>query len=245
MAQANFGSGDLIILPPAGAADPTPVRVGVLQDISLDYSSSIKLLFGQNQFAIEAANAEGKLGGKAKFGKIDGRLVNSVLAGSTIAPGSKIKVDEPLVVAAGTVTVTGAATFVDDMGVYDSTGQPYTKVTTAPVGTQYSVNPATGVYTFNVTQNGLTLTFRYSKTQTAGKTITLGNPYQGIATKFVLECFNFTAVNLGKVLGAKLFAAVFPKLALPFKNTDFTIPDIDFECLDNGSGQLGEIYIND
>src|SRR5882724_9323975 len=121
MAQANFGSGDLIFLPPATDADTTPVRVGVLQDVQLDYSSAIKFLFGGSQFAVEAANGEAKLTGKAKFGKIDGRLINRILAGSTIAIGSKIKVDEQGTVTAAAVTVTGSATFADNLGVYDAT----------------------------------------------------------------------------------------------------------------------------
>jgi len=245
MAQANFGSGDLIIVPPSTDADTTPVRVGVLQDVELDYASSMKFLMGGSQFAVEAANADAKLSGKAKFGKIDGRLVNRILAGSTIAVGSKIKVDETGTVTAAAYTVAGSATFADNLGVYDATGLPFKQVASAPAVLQYS-GPVAGVYTFNAGDNGKVLTFRYTKTQAAiGNTVTLNNQPMAIATKFVVECFNTATANAQKVLAAKLFAVVFPKIKLPFKNTDFTIPDIEFECLDNGSGQVGEIYTND
>jgi hypothetical protein len=66
----------------------------------------------------------------------------------------------------------------------------------------------------------------------------------GIAVKYKVELFNTFPANGSQVLGGELAAVVIPKLTLPFKNTDFTIPDIDFECLDDGSGNVAKFYIN-
>src|SRR4051812_22060552 len=105
MAQANFGSGDLIIVPPSTDPDLTPVRVGVLQEVQLDFSSTIAELMGGNQFPYDAANAAAKLTGKAKFGKISGRQLNRFLPGSSSVTGSKLEVVEQGTVTAGSVTV--------------------------------------------------------------------------------------------------------------------------------------------
>lgn len=310
--QANFGAGDVFLIPPATATDQTIVRIATLQEVQLDFSTTIKELMGAFQFAEESANAEAKLTGKAKFGKVDGRLLSAAMPGSTVTAGSKIKVQETGTVAAGAVTVTGSAAFAEDFGVYAADGTPYSKIipasftgaiatttltvsaitvgflgvgqiiagsgitagttilsqltgTTGGVGTysisvsqtvsseamtttagllQYS-GPTAGVYAFATGSNGLVLNFRYSKTQTGGKTVVLNNQQMGLTTKYVVELFNTSANNNVKTLGAKLFAAVFPKINLPFKNTDFTIPELDFTCHDNGSLAVAEFYIND
>src|SRR5260370_31911852 len=51
-----------------------------------------------------------------------------------------------------TVAVANASGYVDDLGVYYATGNTaggrFTRVTTPSAAGQYSVNPATGIYTF-------------------------------------------------------------------------------------------------
>lgn len=61
-----------------------------------------------------------------------------------------------------TITVSNAATFVEDLGVEGTS--PFTRVTGAPALNQYSVNLTTGVYTFNSgnASNPITITYRYS-----------------------------------------------------------------------------------
>lgn len=62
-----------------------------------------------------------------------------------------------------TITVTHAATFVEDLGVVKG-GVPLTKAAGAPAASQYAVNLGTGVYTFNATDNGdsVVITYRYT-----------------------------------------------------------------------------------
>jgi hypothetical protein len=241
MPQANFGVAEVYFIPPASAADITPIRIATMQDVQIDYDQAIEMLYGEKGVAVEAAVGIQKLSGKAKFAKIDGNLLAAALQGATLATGSKLKVEESAVLAAHSQTVTGSANFVDDLGVYDSTGEPYKKVAAGPTGLQYSV--AAGVYTFEMaTQDGKTLTYRYTKTQTSGKTTTLGNNPMGIATKYKVELFNTFPGNASKTLGAEISAAVIKKLSLPFKNTAFTIEDLDFEALDDGSGNFIKIY---
>lgn len=241
--QVNCGVGYLTIVPPSTASDITPIQVGMLQDVQLDYSSSKKGLMGVNQFSLPPMDAEAKLTGKAKFAQIRGAAINAVLAGSTMTTASKKQTIESGTIAAGAVTVSGSANFVDDLGVTDSTGTPYKKVASAPAVGQYSVNVATGVYTFNASDNTKVVIIRYSQAIAgAGKTITLGNQPMGLTTTFKVELYNSTPANNAKTLAGILYAAAFPKLSLPFKNTDFTVQDLDIEAYDDGSGNVAEFY---
>lgn len=245
--QVNFGAGNLAIIPPPAAADTTPVVIGTLQDVQIDYSSTKKLLFGTKQFAIASADAEAKLTGKAKSGQIKGALLNAALAGSTSAAGQTAEVTDPatpIPTTPFTITVAGAATFADDVGVVNAaTNVPFAKVAAAPIAGQYSVNPATGVYTFAAADNASAISVKITYTKiiaATGKTITLGNQLMGISTTYVLELFNDSVANAGKVYGARLAAIVIPKLALVFKNTDFSMTDVDFEALDDGNGNIAK-----
>jgi hypothetical protein len=238
--QINVGAGELVFIPPASATDLTPVRFGVLQDVTLEYSSSKKFLMGQNQFPVASADVDAKLTGKAKFAQFRGALLAAALAGATQGTGSVQEVTEPGTVAAGAVTVTGSATFATDLGVVDSTGTPFKKVASAPAVLQYSV--AAGVYTFNVGDNGKVLTFRYTKTAVGGITVTVGNQPMQISTTYKAEFFNYTPQNASKTLAAELFAIVIPKFSFAFKNSDFSMQDVDFEALDDGSGNVAKFY---
>lgn len=244
--QVNFGSGYLTLIPPAGAADPTPIQIGILQDVQVDYSSSKKMLFGTKQFPVASADAEGKITGKAKSGQIKGALLAAALAGSTVTTVENVEVTDPSALIPTTpfqITVAGSATFVADMGVVNAATLIPLKNTPGNTGTPAAgfYVYAAGVYTFASADNVSVISVRisYIKTVAAvGKTITLANNLMGLSTTYVLELANDTATNSAKPLTVKLFAVVIPKLSLPFKNTDFTMIDIDFEALDDGSGNV-------
>jgi hypothetical protein len=68
----------------AAIANPTPILFGVLQDVSVDISGDIKELYGQNQFAEAVARGKAKISSKAKFGRINGRLLNDLFFGQTM-----------------------------------------------------------------------------------------------------------------------------------------------------------------
>lgn len=244
--QVNFGVGNLTLIPPSGAADPTPLVFGILQDVQLDYSSAKKTLFGQRQFAVAVADGEAKITGKAKFAQVKGGTLLAALAGSTTAAGETTEVTDPSAPIPTTpyqITVVGSATYVEDLGVINAaTGAPLTQVPSGPVAGQYS--HAAGVYTFASADNvsGISVKISYTKTVAAvGKTISLGNPLMGISTTYVLDLFNDSPANSSKIYGVRLSAVVIPKLALMFKNTDFTMHDVDFEAIDDGTGSASSV----
>lgn len=231
--QVNFGIGGLWMIPQG--ANPTPVPVGILSDISIDFAQDLKELNGQFKFAVDIAAGKVKLSGKAKSAQILGATVLSCLAGGTAATGATVGV----VSEAGTipatpfqVTVVNSATFVTDLGVYDTTaGKLLTRVASAPATGQYSV--AAGVYTFSAADTTHRVQIGYDYTTVAGKTIHLSNGLMGAGTSFILKQHNYYR---SQPLGWKFYAAYIPKLAFNLKSEAFTEVDVDlmFSADDNG-----------
>ena len=151
----EFGAGTLWGFPVGGntAANPTPMKFGTLQDVSLDISGDVKQLYGQKQFPEAVARGKCKITGKSKFAAINGKMLNDLFFGQTMPAGMiKTSLDEDIAPIPATpfqITVANAATFKQDWGVrYTATGLPLTRVASGPVQGQYSVNTSTGVYTF-------------------------------------------------------------------------------------------------
>jgi uncharacterized membrane protein YciS (DUF1049 family) len=74
-----------------------------------------------------------------------------------------------------TVTVSHAATFIQDLGVTKA-GTPLTKVVGAPANNQYAVDTLTGIYTFNSAQNNQAVVISYQYSVASGDyTVTMPN----------------------------------------------------------------------
>lgn len=85
----GFGSGILYGLRTDIVA-PTPTRFGVLQDVSLDFASDVKMLYGQNQYALDAARGKTKITGKAKYAIIQTSCYNNLYFGSSMSTGQSL-----------------------------------------------------------------------------------------------------------------------------------------------------------
>lgn len=249
MGQVMVGCGDVIFQPPNGAVDAaagvvaTPVRIARLQDITLEHAIDEIDMYGEKGYAAEKGFGKRKLTGKAKFGMISGRLLEMCFDGAALTTGSSnLEVVESGAITAGAITVTGSANYVANLGVYDSSGNEMKQVASAPAVGQYSV--AAGVYTFNVSDNAKVVTLRYTKSQASGSRIQIVNPNMGIPTKYGVKLYDYYAANASKNLGLEFSAVVIPKLSLPFKNSDFVLPDIEFSVLDDGTGNIGNAYID-
>lgn len=105
----EFGSGTVWFTPISGneAANPTPIQVGTLQDVSLDIQFDLKMLYGHNQFPESVARGKGKITGKAKFGRFNSDMISQVLfgGGATRIAGSRaVQLDELADLAGGNIT---------------------------------------------------------------------------------------------------------------------------------------------
>jgi hypothetical protein len=121
MAQYMFGTGQLFASNVGGGS---PLRIGALQDVSVEFSGDIKQLFGQYQFALAVARGKTKIEGKFGTGNIDVAAFNSLFFQTTagVVTGQKKQaINEAGVIPATPfkITVANGATFFRDLGVTD------------------------------------------------------------------------------------------------------------------------------
>jgi len=239
--QLQFGSGSVWGI--NSITNPSPRRFGVTQDISLDFSASVKTLFGQNNLPFAAAKAALSTKGKITFGQFNGGIINELFFGSTSASGQSVVIDSESGTIPTTpyqVTVANSATWTTDLGVtYTATGLPLIRVASAPATGQYSV--AAGVYTFAAADTTLGVKISYVYTIAgSGQTYTIAQQAMGVANTFK------TVVTMpynGQKATFTLNACVSAKLSFATKLEDFTKPSFEFEAFADASGTLGTISV--
>lgn len=241
MAQSNFGTGFLFGTP--SGANPTPVRFGRVQDVSVDFSFEMKGLWGSYSFPVENATGKGKIDIKASIGVLDPALFNQIMFGLTAVTGETLNsVDEAQTTATTTFTVTNAATFSQDFGVYNTVTKTWMKrVASGPTVGQYSVVVATGVYTIAVGNENQLLQVSYSYlSASTGSTVTYTNQILGGNVTFSLQLVSKYkgADNVTRSLFMNFPSVKSSKLTMPLKLDDFTIPQIDMSAQDDGSGNV-------
>lgn len=247
----NFGSGKLIAVPTnladgTAIANPTPVILGSMQDVSLDMSVEIKSLYGSKRYPIAVGQGKGKTDIKAKYAEIDGGVMGSLFFGKASTAGIKAAVFDsagtiPATPFQLTVTPPSSGTFVSDLGVlFSGTGVQLKRVATAPAAGQYSVSVA-GVYTFASTDTGkgVMISYEYSAT-TGGEVWTMSNDVMGYTPSFTLLLQNGYD---GKNMVCKLNRCVSGKLSVPLKSDDFAVYDFEAEAFADAAGSLGYICL--
>lgn len=250
----NFGSGKLIAVPTnladgTAIANPTPVILGTMQDVSLDLSVELKTLYGSKRYPIAVGQGKGKTEIKAKYAEIDGGILGSLFFGKAATTGIKAaKFDEAATIPAApgpytlTISPPSSGTFVADLGVLNATtGVQMTRVASAPATGQYSVNTTTGVYTFASADQGVAITISYEYSAASGGQIwTMTNETMGYTPSFTLLLQNGYD---GKTMVCKLNRAVSGQLSVPLKSDDFAVYDFSAEAFANAAGELGYICL--
>ena len=231
-----------------------PDQFGILQDVQLDWDWQTRELWGQFQFPIDIARGQGKITGKAKFARIFGAIYGDLFFGQTPASAQlTVSENEAATVPATTpytVTVANAATFIDDLGVYyaagGNAGNRFTRVTTPSAACQYSVNLATGIYTFAAADAGAALLVSYAYTMTTGKKLVITN--QLVGTTPVFKATFYTVKTTGGAPGGltlALNACTATKLSLPTKIDDYEIQEFDFSAFADATGTIGTLSTNE
>lgn len=238
MAQYLFGAGKIFVTPLQDVhgnpiTNGTPVEVGVLQSTSVDISYDLKELFGRGQFAVDAARGKGSIKCKATMGRINGALLNSIFFGGVVTEGGITAVAQTIngeVITSTTITpvVPNSGTFVKDLGVTDSKAIPLKRVATAPVAGQYSVDEATGIYTFASADTNKTvfISFKYSATVAGAKSGIVSNLDMGYTPEFSVDLMRDYK---GKFLNMEFFRCVSNKLAFSSKQDDYDLPEFEFQ----------------
>jgi hypothetical protein len=240
MSQYVFGTGQLFSTPVGGGA---PLRLGALQDVSVDFNGEIKSLFGQYSFPLSTARGKTTIEWKAQSGNIDVTSFNTMFFGQTVADNDELlqAINETGTVPAMstyTVTVDEAATFFMDLGVTLANGTPLVQVASMPGALEYSVS-AMGVYTFNSAQASAAVLINYLyESASTGGTLTLSNTLMGSMPQFQLV---LSQTFESKTFTLILFAATAEKLSLPLKQDDYLIADLSGQAFANSANQVGRI----
>lgn len=242
MAQYSFGSGKLFGL--NNIANPTPVVFGALQDVTLDYTSTVKELYGSYQFPLAVGRGTMKITGKSTVAQINARLYTDLFFGESAPQSGQLTIadSEAGTVPASstyTITVSNAMTFVDDLGVfYATTGVQFTRVASSPTIGQYAVNTSTGVYTFAAADASVSVKISYSYTTTGGYTVNLTNQLIGTTPTFGIYLYETFQT---KPMVVKFNRCISSKLTMPFKLEDFTLQDFEFSIMTDDSNNVGQI----
>ncbi len=208
---------------------PTPLLIGTMQDVSVDFSWDEKPLHGQNMAAVANARGKLKISGKAKFARLDGLLFQSVITGQPITSalaGINYDTTGTLIPATPytiTPTVPSLGTWSRALSVRDGLGNTYVQVASAPATGQYSV--AAGVYTFAAADTGkkVFIDYVYTATSTTAKTALVVNAPMGAAPTFKADFMN---PRSGMTL--TLYSAMIQKFSFATKQDDWTINEVDF-----------------
>ncbi|WP_174301871.1 hypothetical protein [Caulobacter sp. S45] len=237
--QSAFGAGFLWGTPVNGA----PVMFAALQSCSMDVSFDQKTMYGQSAFALEMARGKGKIDFKAAVGRIDPVLFNAIFWNQGLSSGQvRTAVAEPATPSeaggVGTYVAVNGAAFRVDLGVYDSAhGRFLTRLGSGtPAEGQYTVNPANGAYTFSSADiaPNLKVYYTYGSAST-GSTISVSNPVMDAGPVFradLVQSFR------GRQSVLTAWACQSFKLSMPLKQDDFTLPEISFSALDDGTGAV-------
>lgn len=243
--QVNFGSGVLTAVR-TDIATPTPVQLGIIQDMDFDFDFTIKNLMGQYQLAVDVARGALKMTGKFKFARVYSGLYDLFFGqGVTPSAGNQIYVNEAHSVPASstyTVTASNVSGGITDLGVFYAAGAnigtQLTRVTSVAAAGQYSVVQSTGVYTFDVADASASIQLNYVNAVTSLNELVLANQLMGAGPTFALY---MRALYRGNYANFVFNQATAAKLSNPFKNTDHLINEFDCEIFADGNNNIGNL----
>lgn len=248
MTQFSFGTGTLICVR-TDAANTMPAFLGTLQDVTVNFDSTLKPLIGQKRVAVALGAAQLKISGDAKFARIQMTQMTNLMVGGTTTAGTQQilpATGEARTVPAPsgpyTVQTTNHTTFQQDLGVfYASSGIQLQPVAAASEATgKYSVDASTGTYTFAVGDASAAILIYYRYTAATGYENVFANPAMGSAPVFQLNFQNQWTDQSGNVKTdyLTLNACMSTKLSMPFKNQDWMIEDLGFEAMADAAGNV-------
>lgn len=248
--QTLFGAGAMWGTPLTDSqgnaiSNPTPVRFGVAQEISIDIDFSTKELYGTLQFPVAIGRGTAKISGNIKNAQVNGRAWASLFFGQSYntgifsdyldTVGELIPASSPYTI---TPTVPGSGTWVADLGVLDTNGNPLQVVAASPATGQYTV--AAGVYTFAAADEGkkVFINYQYTGTSTSAPDLNITSQPLGYTPTFALDVY---LPYYGNSVTAHLYNVVASKLAIQTKLDDFVIPQMDYTAFADAQNRVMQI----
>ncbi len=241
-----FGAGNLYAIPISSGV-VTPQKFGTVQEVTVEFSGSMKELHGEKQYAVALGRGKSKITLKAKSAELKGDLIAQYF-GTTAATGEKrLAQDEAGIIPATpfAVTVSNGANFIQNLGVrsvaVDGTVTPFTRVSADPITGQYILDDATGIYTFAAADTGKAVLIDYIWSSAAtGKTVSINNQNMGLAPSFQTI---LSGEHDGVATLLWLYKVISSKLGMATKSEDFMVPEFDMEAQSNDADQVGLLSV--
>lgn len=245
----SFGSGTVWAFR-TDVANPTPVKVFDLMESSIEISLSGKGLNANKVFSVAYGRGEGKVSGKLKFARQQARILSDLLLGVPLNKGQIDVVNGERLTIGASVTVANGADFLFDNGIINvATGQPFERVNAAPATGQYAVDVSTGEYSFAAADVTAAIPIIASYgfgIANVGQRITITNQDQGLQPAFQITMQDVYNSPLGiKKKTAVIYAAIGTKYSESGKSGDWKQPELEWEAIDNGSGVIADISLNE
>jgi len=222
-----------------------PDQFAVLQDNTIEFAFEVKELYSQLGYPIDIARGKGKITGKAKAARVFAALYADIFFGASVATGEdNVSENETYTLAASTLGVAHASTFVADLGVfYAASGNlRFTYVTGTPSALGTYTTGVNGQYTFYTGEIGAAIAISYVYTDTSGKTITITNNFMGYTPTFVGTFYQQRATQGGSgQMTLRLNECVSSHFTLPSRLDDYAMPELDFQAFSSGNGLIGTI----
>ena len=255
MSQFTFGSGNLWAYQTQDAngntiANLTPLKFGEVQDVGIDISRDIKLLYGQLQMPAAIGGGKMKIDVKAKFARIAGRIFSDLFFGQSMTAGTLTGVQNDTTGAAIpaspfqiTVVPPSSGTFNRDLGVVDASGVSYARVASAPATGQYSVT-AGGQYTFAAADvaKQVFISYAYTAANASAKSISITSLPMGYVPTFGMD---LALTFGGKQMNWRFPNCVASKLSVDPKQDDFTQAGLDISVFADAAGNVGTIVTSE
>lgn len=221
-----------------------------MQDVGIDISRDIKLLYGQLQMPAAIGGGKMKIDVKAKFARISGRLFSDLFFGQSMTAGTLTGVQSdttgatiPATPFQITVVPPSSGTFSRDLGIVDANGLPFVRVASAPATGQYSVT-AGGQYTFAAADTGKQVFINYAYTAAAAtaKSLSITSLPMGYVPTFGMDL----SVRFGgKQMNWRFPNCVASKLSVDPKQDDFTQAGLDISVFADAAGNVGTIVTSE
>ncbi len=244
----QFGSGVVLATPQTNSGNPpvnpSPLGLGVLQNVKMTLGADIKTLFGQSQWAVDSAVGKRSIKGTFELAQISNQLMSQLFFSDTPVadvlettqyPGEAHTI--PPTSGPYTVTVTNASPGpIVDWGVtYANTGQPFVNVGSASLTAvgQYKVVLSTGVYTFYSGDQDVPVQINYQWPLNSGTTLTVAAHPMGYGPVVQL---NIVFPYEGGGIGFYIPNARLGKIDVATKLDDYTMYTVDYEGFAGAAG---------
>jgi hypothetical protein len=210
-----------------------------VQEVMINETAKTVALRGSNAYPYTIVTSERETKMKVKKVFVSGLAWNNLFFGNSFTAGRDVYYTNEAHTPSGTTqAVTNATGGIVDLGVnYAATGLPLQRVAAGSEAQgKYSVNQSTGTYTFAIADE-VALLFNYSNfsATASGQQLNVVNLQMGTNPTFQ---FDYWVQTQGQVFAARHFCCVASSLAIAGKNSDYIIPELDFECCANAAGQI-------